>query len=562
MTRSITPDDVTGLAALDPQYAMKAQQVAGLPLDKQVSTLLDSGLNPSTVALVLKARKLKELSSMGAKPADPRSVDQEVDQAIQNYAITHARNMNAGIPTIPLSASMFGQNDQASGPVQGKAKGGIIAFGDGGGVSPNLFGFGAVPSDMTQVSTPIPAGTTPAPAGTTPTASAQPSIEQLTAQYLKNAYGARGPMDALISSVGGMRVKPDLTQVNADRADARKVSDMLTPKGNEQDYQDRALGFAQAYGMNKGEAEGLVSIAKYRDDMNQFYSQEAANRRGLAKASQEELDFAEKRIPMSNLQGALVALALTGKNVTNAQTEAKKALADAKMDTSLRAASLQNEMYKNFMGTRKEGSEDFKQAYLGYNDAKKREDELDRAVLNAETQTAVHNQQMKLGAAQVSAYARDPYLHFQPGLDLLTQQRAEAAARKDTNAVAAIDAAMAQFKTQATESIVNTPAGYAANVRAAAARDIANLQSITKQKIAAMNDGELKLLEAQLVSMPPIEGNEFYTNMRNNAIQMIADRKKELAAGGPGASAPGADAVQPRRIKVIGAPQKEPSPNN
>jgi len=356
--QNITPNDVTGIAALDPQYMMKAQQVAGLPLDKQIQSLLgDGNLDPRTVALVLKARKLKELSSAGLKQVNPATVSQEVDQAINNYTATHAHAQN-GLAGIPLSANMFGHElDQD--PVQGKANGGLIAFAAGDVVPPanGVSSFNPMFSDNAGYGMPILsqdefrqlAQTNPQPQ--------QPQQQQiagidpkLVSQYLTGALGAKDPTLTALSGIDTRLIKPNYADLDRHIADAERISKLTAPKGDEQSYIDEAMKFAQDHGMNQGEAEAMVTMARYRDQVTEYNSDKNASKRGLTKASGDIADTAmnlyEKHLPINNVQGALLSLAIAGKDVANSKTESQKALMEAQRDTDLKTAELKSAMIR------------------------------------------------------------------------------------------------------------------------------------------------------------------------------------------------------------------------
>ena len=540
--------DITGLASLDSPYQMKAKEFEHLPDDdNKIDAMVKSGVDLRTALLVMKAKAVREAQAKSAatgRPVNPSTVEQDIEAMFAHYKASHPQvaQQGKGIPSVPLPEDMF---------QGGYAEGGIVAFEAGGLNDPDtVAGVLGQPPMRLDAMRPVEASQV---AGVDPA---------LVSKWMNYGYGQRGPLDATVSGIASMGYNPEkyLGQIRADRANAASVANQLRPNGNEADYQERSKQFAIQSGMNEGEADTLVGLAKYRDDMDKYYANEPVSNRALAKSSADirntAFDAYKNHMPLSNMQGAMLAFGILGGNQINAASEAQKALSDAHLDTTIKAAAAKEAMTKNLISTRSEGAKEFKDAMFGWNDAQKREDELDKYITTAQTGALTHNQQMKVQAATINAYARNPGVAYQPMLDALEQRQAEAEARGPAGEaeVAAIKEAKDRILARAQGAVKSTTSGYAATLSAEARIAAANIASVTRERVAAMNDGQLKALEAQYAPLLAVAdtGDSTLNAYKNNLAIMIASRKAELAAmsnSAPGAAAP---AAAPAPGRVVG----------
>ena len=535
--------DITGLASLDPVYQMKAQQFAHLPDDNnKIDMLMKSGLDFRTAGLVMKARALqeaKEKSATTGQPVNPNTVAQDIDTELAHYEMMHPRiaAQGKGIASVPVPENMFNGN---------YAKGGIVAFSPGGLNDPDTVA-GALGQpqltldQMRSVAPSTPAGVDPVRVNT----------------WMTNAFKIPSPLDIAVSGVSNMGYNPEtyLKQIREDRENAASVAEQLRPVGNEEDYIRRAKDFAvNEAGMNKGEANSLLALSKYRDDMNEYYANDPVTQRSLSKSSGDlqnaALEAFKNHMPLSNTQGVLMALGIVGKNQINAASEAQKAQYDAHLDTAIKKGAVQEAMAKNLISTRTEGTKEFHDAYMGWNDAAKRKDELDKTIATAKTNALTHGQQLRASATLAAAGYRQPGVTYQPKLDYLAQERAKALARGPDGAadVAAIDDVVKTIQDLQLHAVGATTQGYGANLSADAKERVAKWMTASREHVAAMNDRELLKLETDLAQLPDLSDNPMLQGIRGQLIKSIADRKAQLGMGGAGSSA-----TAPRpRITVTG----------
>lgn len=120
--------DITGLQSLDPNIALKARQIQGMPPDKAIQFLLQNGVSSQVAGMVMKNMLMKKAAAaQGQQAPPPKTVSQELDDKVNNLAAQHSRGQ--GLAGLPVNSDMF--NDQP----QGMAGGGIVAFDDGGYIS-------------------------------------------------------------------------------------------------------------------------------------------------------------------------------------------------------------------------------------------------------------------------------------------------------------------------------------------------------------------------------------------------------------------------------------------
>ena len=536
--------DITGLASLDPVYQMKAQQFAHLPDDdNKIDMLMKSGLDFRTAGLVMKARALQEANEKSAttrQPVNPNTVAQDIDTELAHYEMMHPQiaAQGKGIASVPVPENMFNGN---------YAKGGIVAFSPGGLNDPDtaagMLGQPQPQLTLDQMRSEAPS----TPAGVDP-------VRVNT--WMTNAFKIPSPLDVAVSGVSNMGYNPEtyLKQIRDDRANAASVAEQLRPVGNEEDYIRRAKDFAvNEAGMNKGEANSLLALSKYRDDMNEYYANDPVTQRSLSKSSGDlqnaALEAFKNRMPLSNTQGVLMALGIVGKNQINAASEAQKAQYDAHLDTAIKEGALQEAMAKNLISARTEGTKEFHDAYMGWNDAAKRQDELDKTIETAQTNALAHGQQLRASATLAAAGYRQPGVTYQPKLDYLAQARAEALARGPDGAadVAAIDVATKNIQDLRQQAVGATTQGYSAGLSAVAKEQVAKFMTASREHVAAMSDRELFKLETDLAQLPDLSDNPMLQGMRGQLTKSIADRKAQLGMGGAGSSA-----TAPRRITVSG----------
>ena len=539
--------DITGLASLDPVYQMKAQQFAHLPDDNnKIDMLMKSGLDFRTAGLVMKARALqeaKEKSATTGQPVNPNTVAQDIDTELAHYEMMHPRiaAQGKGIASVPVPENMFNGN---------YAKGGIVAFSPGGLNDPDTVA-GALGQpqltldQMRSVAPSTPAGVDPVRVNT----------------WMTNAFKIPSPLDIAVSGVSNMGYNPEtyLKQIREDRENAASVAEQLRPVGNEEDYIRRAKDFAvNEAGMNKGEANSLLALSKYRDDMNEYYANDPVTQRSLSKSSGDlqnaALEAFKNHMPLSNTQGVLMALGIVGKNQINAASEAQKAQYDAHLDTAIKEGAVQEAIAKNLISTRTEGTKEFHDAYMGWNDAAKRKDELDKTIATAKTNALTHGQQLRASATLAAAGYRQPGVTYQPKLDYLAQERAKALARGPDGAadVAAIDDVVKTIQDLQLHAVGATTQGYGANLSADAKERVAKWMTASHERIAAMNDKELLKFETELAQLPDLSDNPMLQGMRDQLIKSIADRKVRLGMGGAGSSATALRPITVTGVEKIG----------
>jgi hypothetical protein len=219
---------------------------------------------------------------------------------------------------------------------------------------------------------------------------------------------------------------------------------------------------------------------------------------------------------------------------------------EAQRDTDLKAAELKSAMYKNFTGADAEGRKNFHETIIGYNDAKRREDELVKAKTVEEAASLRQQQSLKANVGIYSANARNPAYAYQLGLNQLAQQEAAAEAEGPAGAakVAAIQEARKRLTTLQGNAAATTPTGYAANTKAETQSQIAQWMMASRERIAAMKDTEIIKLETELAGLPDISDNPMLQGMRKTIQDTIDARKAQIGLTGASPS--------PRRITIAG----------
>ena len=126
------------LQALDPSISKAAQSIQGMPPDKALEYLEAYGLPLSTAVAIMQNSALKQHAAQqqqmqGAQAQQP-SVKDKLAQQVKEAADQHAANeaRHGGIADLPVPSTMFG--DSQTPQTVGMARGGIVAFDDGGDV--------------------------------------------------------------------------------------------------------------------------------------------------------------------------------------------------------------------------------------------------------------------------------------------------------------------------------------------------------------------------------------------------------------------------------------------
>ena len=567
---SVTSNDVTGIAALDPAYVRKAQQIQGMPIQKQIETLLDQGIDPSTAMLVIKARKLKDIAAAGGgAQANQTKVSQDIDRAFQEVMARRSGAMG-GLAALPTRPDMYSTMDTGEGKPQGYAKGGIVAFQTGGmpqgNPNPGMYGqqqidraaANAIPTPYgpniqgPYSSTSIPA--TPADAGS----EIDPA---LVAQYYRQGLTAGTQSDDIFANVyanAGVGAGSDIRDITnrINKIDKEYLSGKHETR---EEAQARAKKQGEDVGVNKGEFGSIDDNAKTLEEYQKYAAQ--AQRRGLIKAGKAIEDLAEreseKGINKGNpFQQALKAFIAGGTAYSEERDASDRMLMDAKIKLRQADREMQINIAKNNLGLTQYGDKQYEEDVRNRNDAQKRIDELVKARSSLENNNRNTSASIKANAALQAAYARNPGAAYEARLQAMQAQRNDIAASDLPDAakrkqVASMDEAIRQFKQQRAEAVGATPQVTAAQLRAANAKEIAQLQAATKERVAGMGAKDLQALRISLGSLKQAlaanPGDTTLEAMVNAKEEIIRSREQELGiASSPSTGDPS------RRISVVG----------
>jgi hypothetical protein len=543
---SITSNDITGVAALSAPYARKAQQLQGMPLAKQLETLLGQGLDASTAALVLKARRLKELAKAGGnQPASQSKVSEEIDQAFREYMANKNRN-SGGVAGLPVRSDMYSDMEE------GYARGGIVAFQNGGGMpqgnpNPGMYGQPAFDRSIDRsISNAGPYGLgmrLPGPYGANaqPAAAAAPpaSAEADTAmvsQMFNEAMGVKDPymsaLEGYMSGKGGVDVyMSGLVKSIKEQAEYAK---RLEPKERDK-YLTDLKAKAVAAGLNKAEADALIENKATLSEATDYYNK--AKGRGLVAAGSSIMEQAEKRLP-GNAFSQLASAVIAGGGAYNKEkAAAERDFMAAKLQLRQADTALKSSMAKNEMGLIDKADDLYKDDVTAYNNARKDLSAAQSQLISNRVAQAGHNAGQRAAAAGSAAYARNPGMQYQAGIASLTQKRLEAAGRGDKAGVAAADAAINRMREVQLGATDATPAARAAQIRAASAEAVKKLSILSAEKIAVMKDKEIIGLETEISNIAGIaEQSQDPTllAMVDAKRKDVARRKAELGMGSGG----------------------------
>jgi len=127
-----------GISALDPRIAATDQFIKDkqIPPDQVEDFLLSKGVDPRTVALLFKYRKVKEAASNQNQAPAPTST--VADDVTQQYAQMRQQRGLASMPA-PVMANASMQGGITGEPEQRMAGGGVVALAGGGGLFSRLW---------------------------------------------------------------------------------------------------------------------------------------------------------------------------------------------------------------------------------------------------------------------------------------------------------------------------------------------------------------------------------------------------------------------------------------
>jgi hypothetical protein len=551
---SITSNDITGVAALSAPYARKAQQLQGMPLAKQLETLLGQGLDASTAALVLKARRLKELAKAGGnQPASQSKVSDEVDQAFREYMANKNRN-SGGVAGLPVRSDMYSDMEE------GYARGGIVAFQSGGmpqgNPNPGMYGQPAFDRSIDRsISNAGPYGLgmrLPGPYGANaqPAAAAAPPASAeadpaMVSQMFNEAMGVKDPymsaLEGYMSGKGGVNV--DMSELKKSIKEQADYAKRLEPKERDK-YLTDLRAKAEAAGLNKAEADALIENKATLSEATDYYNK--AKGRGLVAAGSSIMEQAEKRLP-GNAFSQLASAVIAGGGAYNKEkAAAERDFMAAKLQLRQADTALKSSMAKNELGLIDKADDLYKDDVTAYNNARKDLSAAQNQLISNQVAQAGHNAGQRAAAAGSAAYARNPGMQYQAGIASLTQKRLEAAGRGDKAGVAAADAAINRMREVQLSATDATASVRSAQIRAAATQAAAELRAITSKDIAAMNNKTLAATKEKLLTlvMAGGEDNPDLAPMISGLKNAIAQQEAALGIGG-GGGAPGSD-----RLKV------------
>jgi hypothetical protein len=560
---SITSNDITGVAALSAPYARKAQQLQGMPLAKQLETLLSQGLDASTAALVLKARRLKELAKAGGnQPASQSKVSDEVDQAFREYMANKNRN-SGGVAGLPVRSDMYSDMEK------GYARGGIVAFQSGGGMpqgnpNPGMYGQQAFDRSIDRsISNAGPYGLgmrLPGPYGanTQPAAAAAPPAgaeadPAMVSQMFNEAMGVKDPymsaLEGYMSGKGGVNV--DMSELKKSIKEQADYAKRLEPKERDK-YLTDLKAKAVAAGLNKAEADALIENQATLSEATDYYNK--AKGRGLVAAGSSIMEQAEKRLP-GNAFSQLASAVIAGGGAYNKEKAgAERDFMAAKLQLRQADTALKSAMARNELGLIDKADDRYKDDVTAYNNARKELTAAQNQLISTQVAQASNNAGLRAAAAGSAAYARNPGMQYQAGIANLTQKKLAAKARGDMAGVAAADAAINRMRDLQLGAVDAAPAARAAQIRAAATQAAAELRAVTSKDIAAMNNKTLAATKEKLLTlvMAGGEDNPDLAPMISSLKNAIAQQEAALGMGG------GGGAPESSRLRVTGVESYTP----
>lgn len=555
---SITPNDVTGIAALDPRYALKAKEIEGMPLDQQVDALLSSGLDARTASLILKAKLLREAAGKSGQPVSQQTVAEEVDDAIARAAAHRARRPeNGGIPSIPMPDNMFqnlaepsmgggtGQySPQAETPKQSFAKGGIVAF--AGKDSSLVENPNAPPLTFTDLLNADLAGmnsmglmqaVAPPKAPEAPTADPR----QVADIYnrVRRAPNPYDPRNFIGANVGYSDTRADMAPVMADRLQALETLKKLGVPDRDTIF-STVKAEAEKLGLNKAETKGLADLVQQRIDLDAWQKQQRGY--ALLKAGQDVLKFgSDYRLGGAGHQALAAAIVGMG-GYGGAMREAQKDYMAARKDLANANYNLEAAIDKNNMGLITLTDKRYSDLLTAQDNAQRRVDELDRSIASEAAATRRANASAALGRAQISAM-NNPGLQYVGAFEELDRQRMQAEQIPDptarAQALANIDAVEQTLMEQRDRAIGSTTSAFNTLTRTQAQQAIARLNAYTRVATQQMDAKGVSKMEQDLAMIPDDPNNPVLHSLYMQKVQLLLEAKQRLGllAGGVQAQA-------------------------
>jgi hypothetical protein len=553
---NITPNDITGIAALDPRYAMKAKEIEGMPLDKQVDALLSAGLDARTASLILKAKLLKDAAASGNNsPVSQQTVAEEVDRAIQSSAANHARRPE-GLTSLPMPDNMFQslpepsmgggtgeqapQGEGAPPAPQGFARGGIVAF---AGEGPSLvkkrasdqpLSFSELLAqgyDLNQPDAPYQNMMAQA-AKEQEAEQADPARVAALYDEVRKTPSQFDPRMIMASGVGRVDTTREMAPVLADRkAAAAVLAGMPVPE--RKTIFNEIKGEAQELGLNRAETKGLADLIKQRADLDAWNAKQKGY--GLLSAGADVLRFGSDYRLGGGAHQALAAAIVGMGGYGRYMHDAQKEYMGAKRDLDKANYDLESAIDKNNQGLITLTDNRFKDLYTIRNQAQQRVDELDRSIASEAAATVRANATSQLGRLQAAAMT-NPGLQYVAPLEALERRRMAANQIKDpaerARELAAISDVEQTLRQQQQAAIGSTTSGFNTLSKIEADRAKARLQSITRLSIAQMDVRGLTKLRQDLAMIPDDPNNPVLHALwleRYRAVKE-AETAKDLAA--------------------------------
>lgn len=588
---NITPNDITGIAALDPRYSMKAKEIEGMPLDKQVDALLSAGLDARTASLILKAKLLKDAAASGNNsPVSQQTVAEEVDRAIQSSAANRARRPE-GLTSLPMPNNMFQslpepsmgggtgeqapQGEGAPPAPQGFARGGIVAFAGEGpslveGSKPLSFSeLLAQGYDMNQPLTgsSIPAYAMSQAANEQEASQADPARVAALYDEARKVQSPFDPRMIMASGVGRVDTSRDMAPVLADRVDAAATLKGM-PVPDRKTIFNEIKAEAQELGLNRAETKGLADLIKQRADLDAWNAKQKGY--GLLSAGADVLKFGSDYRLGSGAHQALAAAIVGMGGYGRYMHDSQKEYMGAKKDLDKANYDLESAMDKNNQGLITLTDSRYRDLTTVRDRAQQRVDELDRSIASEAAATTRANSTASIGRLQAVVTA-NPGLQYVASLEALERRRMVANQIKDpaerARELAAIAEVESTLRNQQRAAIGSTTSGFNTLSKIEADTAKAKLQSITRISVAQMNTNGLIKLRQDLATIPDDPNNpmlhalwlEKYRMVKEveAANNLAADQALEAAAQMYGAARPAPAAVAPGGALPTSTPHED-----
>lgn len=590
---NITPNDITGIAALDPRYAMKAKEIEGMPLDKQVDALLSAGLDARTASLILKAKLLKDAAASGNNsPVSQQTVAEEVDRAIQSSAANHARKPE-GLTSLPMPNNMFQslpepsmgggtgeqapQGEGAPPAPQGFARGGIVAFAGEGpslvqGSNQQPLSFSELLRQGYDLNQPLTGSSIPAYA-MSQAADEQEALQadpaRVAALY-DEARKVQSPFDPRVimaSGIGRVDTTRDMAPVLADRADAAATLKSM-PVPDRKTIFNEIRDEARELGLNRAETKGLADLIKQRADLDAWNAKQKGY--GLLSAGADVLKFGSDYRLGSGAHQALAAAIVGMGGYGRYMHDAQKEYMGAKKDLDKANYDLESAMDKNNQGLITLTDSRYRDLTTVRDRAQQRVDELDRSIATEAAATTRANASANISRLQAAAIA-NPGVQYVAPLEALARRRMAANQIKDpaerARELAAINEAEQTLREQQRAAIGSTTSGSNTLNKIDADMAKAKLQNITRVSIAQMNTNGLIKLRQDLATIPDDPSNPMLHALWVQKYNMVkeveatnnlaADQALEAVAQMYGAARPAPAAAAPGGALPASTPHED-----